>query len=557
MSSTERPGSSLLAPDPAIVDPERLRETIHLIPGYNPCKDTGGAVFDAQRGAEAIRFFHECLTHVKGEKALEPLILEPWQQAIIANFFGWLMPDGTRRYKESLVYVPRKNGKTTISAGVPLFVLFCDPERGKEIYAAAADKKQAAILFGIAKRMIYQESAFEGHADVLKYSITREYDGSFFQPISADADTKHGYNASAVVIDELHAQKNSDLVEVLETSVGSRRQPIMLSITTADMDLPVEESVCNRKHKYASDVRDGHISDPEFLPVIYEADVEKDDWKDPAVWRKANPNWDVSLFPSYFERKFRQAMADPVVENGFKRLHLNMRTQQAVRWMRLEDWDASSLELEPDALLGRKCYGGLDLATIEDIAALVLLFELDDDTIGLLPFFWVPEDSATDREARSRAKYITWANEGLVELTPGNAIDFDFIRKRLNELKALYRICDIGFDPWNAHQITSQLVEKDGFQMTPTSQGYKSMSSPMKCLKALTLAKKIRHGKNRVLRWMIGNVAADRDVHENIKPNKKKSTEKIDGVVALIMAIGVSGLAEERNPYVGRGALSI
>lgn len=533
-----------------------MPEVITLIPGYDPYAKTGGATFHPDVAAEAVRFFHECLTHVKGEKALQPLILEDWQQAFIANLFGWLMPDGLRRFKEGLVYVPRKNGKTTIAAGVPLYVLFCDPERGKEIYAAAADKRQANILFGIAKRMVTQEPAFEPYANLFKYSIEREYDGSFFQAVSADADTKHGYNASAVIIDELHAQKNGDLVEVLETSVGSRRQPIFLSITTADIDLPVEDSVCNRKHKYACDVRDGLIDDPEFLPVIYEADLEKDDWKDEAVWRRVNPNWGISLFPSYFERKFRQAMADPTFENSFKRLHLNMKTQQSVRWLPIENWDACGGAVDVGQLAGLPCWGGLDLATVNDVAAFVLIFELGEE-YAVLPYFWVPETAATSREGRSRAKYITWANEGLVELTPGSAIDFTFIRKRLNEIKKQFRIKDVAFDPWNAHPLTSQLVETDGWTMTECAQGYRSMSSPMKHLATLVLAKRIRHGKNRVLRWMMSNVAADHDTHDNIKPNKKKSTEKIDGVVALIMAIAVAGLAEERNPYVGRGALSI
>lgn len=527
-----------------------LAEVIQIIPGYDPTEDARDAHFDVGAAMHAICFFEEILTHVKGKCAGQLFKLEPWQKAIIANLFGWKLPNGLRRYREGLIYIPRKNGKTTIAAGIPIYVLFCDPEVGKEIYVAAADREQAGILFGIAQQMVLSEWHLKNRCNVLKKSITREEEGSFFKAISKEANTKHGYNASVVIVDELHAQPGRELVDVLETSTGSREQPLFLSVTTADFD---RNSICNEKHEYACNVRDGVISDPAFLPVIYEASRE-DDWKDPETWKKANPNLGVSLQMDYMERKFQKALSEPVFENTFKRLHLNMKTQTDVRWLSLEQWDECAGELDRDELYGANCYAGLDLANVEDVAAFVLFFP---DTFQVLSFLFTPQDKAEKRELKSRGKYLSWSRQGFMELTPGGEIDHDYIESRIVELAEEFNILEVGYDRWNSHSIVKHL-KAYGFKMTPVGQGYASLSAPMKDLERLVISKRLNHGGNPVLRWMAGNVAVEEDAAGNYKPARDKSSDKIDGIVALIVAIACANLdEEEENVYSERGFLQL
>jgi len=307
-----------------------------LVPGYDPWATAGECTFDAPEADRAVGFFAECLTHVKGEWAGRPFVLAPWEQAIVGNLFGWKRPDGTRRYREALVYVPRKQGKTLMAAGLALYVLFCDGEPGSECYCAAADRDQAKLLWDVAKHEVLASPVLSGACRVYQNSIAVESMGSSFKAISADAKTKHGYNSQLVVVDELHAQTDRELVDVLLTSTGARRQPLVVYLTTADFE---RESVCNEKHAYATKVRDGVIPDPSFLPVVFEA-KESDDWTDPEVWRRVNPNIGVSLSLDYLERECRRARETPAYQNTFKRLHLNMKTQADVAWLDVARWDA-------------------------------------------------------------------------------------------------------------------------------------------------------------------------------------------------------------------------
>lgn len=526
-----------------------LCETIRIIPGYDPYTDTGGAEFVPEKAMHAIDFFHRFLRHVKDggkSRAGDRLILQPWQIAIIANLFGWIRLDGTRRYRESLIYVPRKNGKTTLSAGIPLYILFCDPEKGKEIYVAAADRKNAGILFNIARDMVLAERELEKRSKILRMAITRESEGSYFWPISAEASTKHGYNASAVLVDELHAQSDRHLVDVLETSQGSRRQPLFVSLTTADF---WRQSICNEKHKYACDVRDGALSDPAFLPVIYET-LKDEDWKDPEVWRKANPNYGISIREEYFERKFKQAVSEPLFENTFKRLHLNLQTEQEDRFIDIGAWLACSEEYSEEDLAGEVCFGGLDLSSQQDVTAFVLYFP---QSARVLSHFWCPYDAARKRERNSQARYLEWARRDFVELGKGGVIDYAPIREYVLQAARRFNLRDVAFDPWNAQDTVNQL-EACGIRMTKVSQGFASLNSPTKSLHQKILRREIRHDGNEVLTWMMSNLSVDRDHSDNVRPSKKKSTEKIDGAVALIMAVGVSELgAEPPNPYNSRG----
>ncbi len=507
-------------------------------------------------------FFHEDLTHVKGALARQPFILEDWESAIIVNLFGWMHPKtGLRRYREALVMVGRKNGKTPMAAGILLYTLFRDDEPGAEVYGAASEYKQASLVFEHARGMVFQNSELRASCQVYNgqaksVQLGEETGFSTYRVISSDAYSSHGYNTHAAVVDELHTQANRDLVDALMTSTGAREQPLVVYITTSDFER--EGSICNEKHAYACQVRDGIITDRSFLPVIYEASRD-DDWTDPKVWAKANPNMGVSVSREYLERECKRAQDLPTYENTFKRLHLNIRTEQDIRWLSMDQWDAGDGAVDPASLEGAMCFAGLDLATTTDVAALVLLFPGDDGTFDVLPYFWAPKDGATKRQKRDRVPYLTWARQGFLELTDGNVVDYDVIRKRVKELSETYNIRELAIDRWNSTQLQTQLMG-DGLEVVKFGQGFASMTAPSKELEKLVLGCKLRHGGNPVLRWMASNVSVEQDAAGNLKPSKKKSTEKIDGIVSLVMALGralESDGNDGKSVYEDRGVLMV
>lgn len=509
-----------------------LQRVIRQIPGYDPFRDAGDCWFDEQAAQNAIDFFWECLTFSAGAKGGEPFLLEIWQKAVIANLFGWKRPDGTRRYRYCLIFVPRKNGKSELGAGIVCLLLFTDGEPGAQIYSAASQRDQTRYVFDPVQKMIQAEPELASRADPFKYSVVVG-DGTY-RAICAEATSTHGGNSSAVVVDELHAQPNRELVDVLETSMVARAQPLMVYLTTSDYDRP---SICNEKYDYAVKVRDGVIEDPSFLPVIYEASRE-DDWQDPQVWAEANPNLGVTITEEAIREKCQKAIETPAFENTFKRLHLNMRTSQSVRLIPMDQWDRQSTgPIDLGALKGKPCFGGLDLATVQDLAALVLLFGDAEEGYQALVFLWCPREQAELRDRKARVPYLTWARQGLIELTEGNSIDHATIRRRVNELGQQYQIRSIGFDPWNSSQLVTELDEQDGFEMVQIRQGFASLSAPTKELLRLLLDGKLDHGGHPVLRWMADNVSGKTDPAGNLKPDKQTSGEKIDGIVALIIAL--------------------
>ncbi|MCI0344343.1 MAG: terminase large subunit, partial [Chloroflexi bacterium] len=335
----------------------------------------------------AITWIHQRLTHTRGEWGLRPLELERWQQAIVANLFGWKDRDGRRRYRSCLVAVPRKNGKTTLAGGLVNLVACLDEEPGAELYSAAADREQARLVYSAAAGMVRQDLELADRARIYHNSIVYDGGRSTYKVLSAEAGTKHGLNAHLVVVDELHAHRDRELVDVLVTSTGARRQPLVVYITTSDFDRP---SICNETWDYMARVRDGVIEDPTALPAIWEA-ARSDDWTKRSTWKKANPNYGVSVKPEYLDREYRRAREVPAYENTFRRLHLNQRTEQDVRLIPLADWDRCAGP--PDAI--GPCYAGLDLSSTTDLSSLVLYFP---QTHSVLPFFWVPGECAELRE---------------------------------------------------------------------------------------------------------------------------------------------------------------
>jgi len=490
-----------------------------------------GYYFDDAKADRACEFFSRFLKHTKGEWAGESFELEQWQKdQIIRPLFGNHRPDGTRQYRTAFVAIPRKAGKSTLAAGLALYLLLADGEMGAEIYSAAADKEQARIVFEQARQMVEAYPALRQRISIYKNTLVVEATGSSYKALSADAFTKHGLNAHAIIFDELHAQPNRELWDVLTTSTGARKQPITFAITTAGHD---KHSICYEQWAYAEGVRDGLIDDRSFLPCIYAADQD-DDWTLPETWKKAHPGLGVSVRQDYFETECNKAKAVPSYENTFRQLLLNQWTESSARWLSSESWQACGKEL-PD-LKGQFCFAGLDLATTTDIAALVLAFPTDDSVV-LLPSFFVPQEALRKRSQRDRVPYDLWAEQGHLIATPGKVIDYEIIRQTINELSEIYQIKEIGLDRWNSSQLAAQL-EGDGFELIGFGQGFASMSAPTKELEALVIGEKLIHPDQPVLNWMCANTVVEMDAAGNVKPSKKKSTERIDGIVASIMAIG-------------------
>jgi phage terminase large subunit-like protein len=498
-----------------------------------------GCYVDLDAARRPIEFFSKLLRHSKGKFANKPFDLLPWQREnIVEPLFGWKRADGTRRFRSAGIWIPKKNGKSALASGLSLYCLMVDGEAGAEVYNAATDRAQATIVFGEAANMVDKSSALSKHLKVVRSTkrITYERTNSWYQALSADVKTKEGLNAHLVIFDELHAFPNRDLWDVLTYAGAAREQPLQISISTAGYD---RHTIGYEQYKYAKDVLNGTIIDTEFLPCIYEA-TEDDDWTDEATWFKANPSLGVTISLDEFRGKFREAMNSPSKENSFRRYRLNQWTQQQTRWIKPTKWAACPSEpFTLDDLEGRECFAGLDLSSTTDLTALSLLFPNDDGSFHVLPFFWCPEETVLERERSDKVPYTHWIKQGLIQTTPGSAIDYDRIKSFLNDLSRKVWIRKLAIDRWNAQQLATQL-EGDGFDVVGFGQGYASMSSPTKEFEKLVLAEKIRHGGNPVLRWQVDNVAVEQDAPGNLKPAKQKSTERIDGVVATIMALGIA-----------------
>ena len=506
--------------------------------------------FDKEAADRAVSFIEKFITHTKGELTGKRLILEKWQGEIVEKIFGWKnKKTNLRQYRTCFIMLGRKNGKTTLTAGIGLYMLFADEEKGSEIYAAAGDRNQAGLVHEIAKGMVLNNSELTNRAKILRNSIVNESKGNYFQAISSESKTKMGFNANCVIFDELHVQPNRDLWDTLLTSTASRRQPLVIAITTAGFD---KQSICYEVYSYAKKVLDGSIKDDSFLPIVYEAN-EGDDITLEETWKKANPNYGVSLKKEYMQRESKKAIDIPSYMNSFLRLHLSQWTDNEIQWMSDKDWMACEGDLGD--LSNMECWGGLDLASTRDITAFVLLFKIDN-LFKIKPYFFVPRDNAKARGDRDGVDYMSWISQKYIIATDGNVTDYSFVRKKINELCKKYRIQSISYDRWGASQITIDLMS-DGAKMSPLGQGFASLSAPTKMMEKIILSKEIQHDGNPVLRWMIGNVQLETDAADNHKPSKKKSKEKIDGVVACICSLA-EWMTQEKigeSVYDSRGLL--
>ena len=517
------------------------------IAGYNPTRDGGSFSWDRVAAERSVNYFADCLILTSGKTAGNPFRLQPWQADYVATLFGWKRSDGTRRYRESAFFVPRKNGKTETGAGLALYGLCCDGEQQAQVYSAAKNRDQASLVFEPASRMVERAPVLSSLCKVIesKKRITFPKTASYYCAVSADAGSAHGKSPHMVLFDEVHTQPNAKLYEGLKTGMGFRRQPLFVNLSTAGTD---RNSICWEVWQQARNVRDGLDCNPHFLPMVYEI-AEGESWEDQEVWQRVNPNLNVTVTLEFLQEEYAKAKSSPRYENSFRNLYLNEWTQQAVRWLPMDAWEECGAAVMP-VLEGEQCFAGLDLSSTTDISAFVMAFQQADGRVYLIPRFWLPAENVRKRADRDHVPYDVWERNGWLTLTPGNAVDYDVIRRDIQDLASKYWIQSLRIDPWNATQLATQL-QGDGLPVEFFRQGYQSLSGPSKELEKFILRRELVHPHNPVLTWMAGNVAVEKDAAENIKPSKARSTERIDGIVAAVMAIAgmVSGAAAQQWYY--------
>lgn len=495
-----------------------------------------GLWFNEHAGQHVIEFFG-FLKHSKGEWAGKVFELEGWQAFLLWSLFGWMQADGLRRFRTAYVEVARKSGKSTLAAGIGLYLLDADGEPGAEVYTAATKRDQARIVHSEAIRMRDSSPWMAARIQKFKDNLSIAGTASKYEPLGRDADSLDGLNVHGAIIDELHAHKNREMWDILDTATGSRRQPMILGITTAGYD---RKSICWEMHEYTEKVLSGVIEDDRHFGVIYAMD-EGDAWEDERNWQKANPNLGVSKKLEDMRRKAARAKEAPAALNAFLRLELNVWTQVDKRWLDPDDWQACGGEVDEGALAGRLCFAGLDLASTIDLAALTLVFppEGGEKVYRVVWRFWCPGDRVQERTHKDRVPYEAWAKGGWIRMTEGNVIDYDWILHDIEEAAHSFSIRRLAFDPWNSSWMATKL-QNLGLEVVEFRQGYVSMSAPMKELEKKVIGRTLAHGGNPVARWMAANVVATQDPAGNLKPDRARSIEKIDGIVALVMGIGLA-----------------
>lgn len=570
--------------------------------------DAGGRYrFDAAAADQACEFFPTYLRHVKGDFAGQPFELLPWQRDLIVRpLFGWKRADGMRRFRKAFLEVGKKNGKSGLASGMGLLLAFGDDEPGAEVYAAAADRDQARIVFGDAAVMARENPKFLKDADitVLRNAIVQTATNSTFKAVSSEVGTKHGFNVHGLIFDEFHTQRTRDLYDTLYKGTSARRQPVVFLITTAGDD---RESICYEEYEYAKKVLGGVIADEQYLPVIFESDPEAD-WTDERTWHASNPSLGVTKFVEYMRAECAAAQAEPRKRNSFLRLELNIWTESRTVWIAPEAWEACRRTEPAEDLAGLPCCAGMDLSASADLTAVVLAFRRRDSArpaetlvvelppgaatppsvpgpvapngtaptpkvehrlvldyeVELVPYFFLPREVLHERARKDRVPYDVWAREGWLRVTEGNVVDYaEVYRFLLEEVRPRFKgLAQVGYDPWNANHLASSLAAA-GLPMVEVRQGYASLSGPSKLFEALVRSRRIRHDGNLVMRYCVANCEVASDPAGNIKPVKPggiaQGTRRIDGVVAAVTALSRLMVLPERpgTPYAYRGVRTV
>ena len=499
-------------------------------------------MFDEKKARRVVRFI-ECLKHTKGEFHGKPFKLLPWQEKIIRDVFGTVRDEdpSMRQYNQVYIETGKKNGKSELGAALALNMLINDDEWKAEVYSGASDRQQAAIVFDVAVDMVKQNPTLSKLIKIIPSTKRMAYQptGSIYQVLSSEVATKHGLNVSACIFDELHTQPTCALYDVMTQGSGdARKQPLWFFLTTAGTD---RNSVCWEVHQKALDILEGRKHDPRFYPVVYGLPDDAD-WQDEQNWYKCNPSLGYTITIDKVRDAYHKALETPADENMFRQLRLNQWVKQSIRWiirwMPMDKWDECGGVVDPYQLEGRACYAGLDLSSTSDLTTLVLVFPPRDENESymVLPFFWLPEDTLALRVRRDHVMYDQWERQRFIQTTEGNVVHYGFIEKFICELGERYNIREIAYDRWNATMMV-QALEDDGFTMIPFGQGFRDMSPPTKELMRIVLEHRLNHGGHPVLRWNFDNAYVRTDPAGNLKLDKEKSTEKIDGAVALVMAL--------------------
>jgi phage terminase large subunit-like protein len=516
-----------------------------------------GLTFDETAATRGIAFFPELLRHADGA----PFTLAPFQAFIVGSLFGWKTA-GVRRFRHLFLATAKGGGKSPLAAGIALAILFLDEEPGSELYCAAVTREQAGVQFRDCSRMAAGSPALARQLDITDHNIAHRSTGSFIRPVSSEARALDGKRVAVALIDELMEHPNSDVYDKMRAGTKTRKQPLIVCTTNAGYD---KHSVAWRLHEYSVRVLDGMHQNDGWLAYIAALDAceacraagheqpaedcpDCDQWTDERVWEKANPLVDRALPRTYLREQVEEALAMPSKENIVKRLNFSLWTSASVRWLPSDAWAAcGDLRVTAAALRGRPCIGGLDLSETRDLTAMVLLFPDVAGGYTVLPFFWCPEEDIRQRAQRDHVPYDEWARDGWLEATPGNVVDYAVLHARILALGQAYEIREIGFDPWRARQLAAQLVA-DGVPMVESPQTLAHVSPAARDLERLLLSRQLRHGHHPVLDWCAGNVVVEVDANGNIRPSKRKSTERIDGVSALVMALARAAAAPPEDP---------
>ncbi|WP_127078384.1 terminase large subunit [Rhodomicrobium lacus] len=524
--------------------PEHVLRTVALTPG---------AQYDQRTADAAAAFFPRYLRGVEGSYYGRPFRLSPWQEFdIIRPLFGWKRPDGSRLFRKARLWVPRKNGKTTLAAGVGLLVLAGDREYGAQIYSTATNEEQAKLVFDIGGAMLGQSPELSQRLEKFAKKIVFAEMNSKWEPLTAKPKGKHGLNTHLKIGDELHEWSDDKLDQFIRQSMAARRQPLEFDTSTAGERRGFGWEAYQQDQKYL----EGALEDPERLIAHYAAGPD-DDWQQEETWRKANPNWGISVRPDFIRSEFRKAMDNPRLENDFRRYHLNQWTEQAVRWLQIHRWVKCCDETRPDAwrtildeCRGRPCYIGIDVSSVQDLTAVIYVFPPagGDMRTRVACRLYVPADNIELRVKRDGVPYDKWAAQGSLIATEGNTIDQETIFADIQRDAAKLSVMRVGIDKWNTGWLGPKLVEHFGMARNPRTgkqeprvmmvqQGYGSMSPGAKELERLVVAGSLDHGGHPVLKWMASNVAVSVGKQGDIVPIKDKSTDRIDGIVATIIAL--------------------
>lgn len=492
--------------------------------------------YDKAKADRAVKFI-ENLRHTKAKWAGKRFWLLPWQETLVRDIFGTVKEDGTRQFRTAYVEICKKVGKSELAAAIALYLLYADNEPSAEVYGAAADRQQASIVFDVAKRMVELTPALLKRSKIMGATkrIVNYSNAGIYQVLSADVGNKHGFSVSGLVFDEIHNQPNRNLYDVLtKGSSDARANPLHFIITTAGND---RNSIAFELHTKALDILNGRREDPTFYPVVYGL-ADDEDWTDEKNWYKVNPSLGYTVEIDRLRDAFREAQQNPADEVTFRWLRLNQWVSSTVAWIPDQIYALGNEAIDMESLKGRECYGGLDLSSSGDITAFVLVFPPHNgkEKYVILPFFWVPQDTIPLRVRRTSVPYDKWQAQGYLMATEGNVIHYGFIEKFIDDLGKIYNIKEIAYDRWGAVEMT-QALEGMGFTVVPFGQGFSSMSPPTKRFYELLMEGKMVHGAHPVLRWMAGNVVVDTDPAGNIKVTKRRSSDKVDGIVAAIMAL--------------------